>query len=68
MDFIYKMSWFDSLRHNLPNTIQYYKNVQDTYWGFENDCYNGILRVELIKVPIDSQEYQSAIFNSKFKK
>ena len=55
------MSWYDSPRHRVSHTDMYYLEPHHTHWGFSNE----LCRITLIRVGIDSNEYKSAVGNSR---
>lgn len=60
MDYIYVVKSFESTRHIISHTDMYFKKAEHTYWAF----HTPLNRVELIKVNINSVEYQMAVTNS----
>jgi len=67
--YIYKCSWFNTKRHTIPHTRQYYEKMEDTLWIFESEkWFQDLVRVELIKVNKNIREYQSAVRNSSLYK
>jgi hypothetical protein len=63
--YIYKILWFETKRHKKPYTTMYMNNAEDTKWVFDTlDWYNGVVRVEFLKVCRHSNEYSSACLNS----
>jgi hypothetical protein len=63
--YIYKILWFETKRHKKPYTTMFMNNAEDTKWVFDTlDWYNGVVRVEFLKVCRHSNEYSSACLNS----
>ena len=60
--FIYKCSFFESKRHTISHTDMYFNEEKHTRWVH---CSRGHATVSVIRVLKNSEEYKSAINNSK---
>lgn len=63
--YIYKCSWFETKRHKTSYTDMYFEKAEDTWWIFESCAwFNGLIRVEYIRVCCRSIYYQVAVKSS----
>jgi hypothetical protein len=62
MEYIYKISFYESNRHKISHTDMYYLNAEDTRWVFNS---GEISKVFYICVDKKSNEYLNAVNNSK---
>ena len=60
---IYVVKVYESKRHTKSHTDCYFKDPNHAIWGLIKNC-NSIMRVEMVKVLIGSNEYNSAVGNS----
>ena len=64
--YIYQCNWYDTTRHKKPHTSMCFENAEDTHWVFETKSwYEDLVDVRLIKVATKTDEYKSAVKNSK---
>jgi hypothetical protein len=61
MEYIYRISFYDTKRSRSSHTDMYYLKPEHTQWAFNQ--YQ-ITKIFYIKVPINSNEYDSAVKNS----
>jgi hypothetical protein len=61
MEYIYRISFYDTKRSRTSHTDMYYLKPEHTQWAF--NPYQ-ITKIFYIKVPINSNEYDSAVKNS----
>ena len=62
MEFIYKVSFYDNNRCKVSNSNMYYSKPEHTRWAFDS---HQIVKIFYIRVSEDSNEYKSALHNSK---
>jgi len=61
MEFVYKMSWFESKRHSISHTDMYFARESDTRWGHRNP----LCTITVVAVERGTPEYESAIRNTE---
>jgi hypothetical protein len=61
MEFVYKMSWFESKRHTISHTDMYFARESDTRWGH----HNPLCTITVVAVERGTPEYESAIESTK---
>ena len=61
MEFIYKVSFYNNNRSKVSHTDMYYLNPIHTRWAFDT---HQIAKIFYIRVPKNSNEYDSAVKNS----
>jgi len=61
MEYIYKIGFYETKRSRTSHTSMYYLKPEHTQWVFDRDV---IAKIFYIRVPIDSNEYDSAVKNS----
>jgi hypothetical protein len=62
--YIYKVSWYDTKRSKIPNTIVYYLTAEKTTWVFKTtDWFTDLVKVEYILVAKSHPVYLSAVAN-----
>ncbi len=62
MEYIYRISFYDTKRSRSSHTNMYYLKPEHTTWVFDRDV---IAKIFYIKVPIDSNEYYCAVKSSE---
>ena len=66
IEFVFVIKWFESKRHKISSTEQYFLNPEHIKSVFDDFEYkHGLARVEYVPVSIDSVEYRMAFKNSK---
>jgi len=61
MEHIYEIGFYETKRSRISHTTMYYLKPEHTHWEF--NTYQ-ITKICYIKVPINSNEYESAVKNS----
>jgi hypothetical protein len=61
MEYIYKIGFYETKRSRSSHTSMYYLKPEHTQWVFDRDV---IAKIFYIRVPINSNEYDSALKNS----
>jgi hypothetical protein len=61
MEYIYKIGFYETERSRTSHTSMYYLKPEHTQWVFDRDV---ITKIFYIRVPINSNEYDSAVKNS----
>jgi len=66
IEFIYRISWYETKKHRISHTNIYVITASETEWVFDTDDYiNNLVKVELIKTCRCSQEYGMALSRKK---